>query len=656
MTDSKRSEKYGYLYRGVQERFYWFRILQFPTNMVLALQGVLAANIGLRTFLASMLFLLNGVAVGVFWPFKGWVTNVATIMAGVANILQVIVYLALYPDPTTSHREAYFDTTVTLFVISTVFIIVVRVIKRKETPLSLNILDIGRPAGLGTVVHSGSSSRNQSIHMEEIKGTSRIGRSTAPLLAFPQDSSISSPSSRRGSPSGLSPRTGSDEHKRHSRGSRGGDEKRGGSGTITIQVKDDSPRSSATGTGLGTSVRRDSPRDGRPRKDSPKDRAAAAAGGGRDSPKRDSPGGSKRDSPAGSKRDSPAGSKRDSPNQSQGSSRTTSSHGSGNVPSGPQPKRDSPNSSRTVSESGSGSVVTAGTESPKRGVSRTHSTSVSGREAEGDSRSGTRPSSRTTSVQSNGEGDPSSRLGRAVPLSRNPSLGEGDASSRGPSRPLSRTVSAQSGEGDSRPGSRTTSARTMSGADIIPPPPGDITGTDGASSRGRTRTSSRTNSGVPSIVIGGLTGQGAGAPLPGLRPVSMDRTESGSSSRSSHSSRDGEGDSRTPTRVAMLRTESGGRSQTPPLGATVSPPTPTRTVSGSSHQGVGAPAAAPFVLPPPTSSARPSRAVSDARGSTSPRLAATSPTRTATPPLNPLADPTNLDLTSESPKKPGDEF
>jgi hypothetical protein len=128
LVETKRSQKYGYLWRGTHEQFYWFRLLGFLTSFALALENVLAYNVALRTFMASLIFLVNTVLVGILWPFKKWFVNVANVLAGLGNICQILLYLSLFDDRSQDNQNKYiyFWTTLTLGVSASILIFVVR--------------------------------------------------------------------------------------------------------------------------------------------------------------------------------------------------------------------------------------------------------------------------------------------------------------------------------------------------------------------------------------------------------------------------------------------------------------------------------------------------------------------------------------------------
>lgn len=89
LDDPKRRSRYGFLYRGVKYRFYWFRCLAFVTNFALAVQAAVAPSAAIKTFLALLFFLINIVGVGMVLPFRSMFNNGLTFIIGWANIIPV---------------------------------------------------------------------------------------------------------------------------------------------------------------------------------------------------------------------------------------------------------------------------------------------------------------------------------------------------------------------------------------------------------------------------------------------------------------------------------------------------------------------------------------------------------------------------------------
>jgi hypothetical protein len=108
MDDLKRAEKYGFLYRNVHKRFYYFRLFTFFTNFALAMQTALctyrcelcgcgcgcaavrtsfsnfpvllrclctASPVAVSIFVSTTFLVINVLLVGTFWPFKTKLDN-----------------------------------------------------------------------------------------------------------------------------------------------------------------------------------------------------------------------------------------------------------------------------------------------------------------------------------------------------------------------------------------------------------------------------------------------------------------------------------------------------------------------------------------------------------------------------------------------------
>jgi len=123
----KKFKQYGFLYRGVREKYIWFRQVVLVTNFAIALQITLSGSVATQCFVAAMCFLVEFVMVSLLWPFTRWWNNLFVIASGAANALQVFLFLYYIQDPT-GNSTKYFDALVAVVVISLAGTVVIKTV------------------------------------------------------------------------------------------------------------------------------------------------------------------------------------------------------------------------------------------------------------------------------------------------------------------------------------------------------------------------------------------------------------------------------------------------------------------------------------------------------------------------------------------------
>lgn len=93
--------------RSLQPHMFWYRLLNFPLNLALAIQLTLVQSFAVRLLLASLPPLANSLLVAWAWPFKSAWQNMLQLVAGLASLIQLAVMLSLpgTSDFHTSRRQ-----------------------------------------------------------------------------------------------------------------------------------------------------------------------------------------------------------------------------------------------------------------------------------------------------------------------------------------------------------------------------------------------------------------------------------------------------------------------------------------------------------------------------------------------------------------------
>ena len=94
-------EQYGFLVRGVDEKVWWFRVVQlFLLNFLLAGENILnAASITQRLVISLVFFAVDTLCVLWTWPLQGARDNVQLVSVGNARLVACTVTFALNPSP-----------------------------------------------------------------------------------------------------------------------------------------------------------------------------------------------------------------------------------------------------------------------------------------------------------------------------------------------------------------------------------------------------------------------------------------------------------------------------------------------------------------------------------------------------------------------------
>ena len=92
------SDKYGFLFRGVKDGYYWLRPIQFFTSLVFAAESVFLDDPDVKIFSAGTNFIVNFALVGIFLPFvQSWQNGVA-LASGVAAYGQILLFLYTFDN------------------------------------------------------------------------------------------------------------------------------------------------------------------------------------------------------------------------------------------------------------------------------------------------------------------------------------------------------------------------------------------------------------------------------------------------------------------------------------------------------------------------------------------------------------------------------
>jgi len=134
LHDPKRAGKYGFLYRGVKDRWWWWRCVNFLTSFVLAMQQALSPSIELKTFLSVFVFAVNILGVGLLLPFKNFVDNLQALCVGTVTGVLVLIYLAVLSGASTSNasRWALFYATLAILLSLGLMITLYRLIRCRK--------------------------------------------------------------------------------------------------------------------------------------------------------------------------------------------------------------------------------------------------------------------------------------------------------------------------------------------------------------------------------------------------------------------------------------------------------------------------------------------------------------------------------------------
>eukprot|EP01113_Clastostelium_recurvatum_P026627 TRINITY_DN31964_c0_g1_i1.p1 TRINITY_DN31964_c0_g1~~TRINITY_DN31964_c0_g1_i1.p1 ORF type:complete len:231 (-),score=29.49 TRINITY_DN31964_c0_g1_i1:4-648(-) len=95
LHDAKYIEKFGFLYRGIKEKAWWFRYITFIMNINVAVQTVFKLEVTYQILINIVLFLGNLAIVVLMWPYFNRYTNILFTAAGLARGAYLVVMVGL---------------------------------------------------------------------------------------------------------------------------------------------------------------------------------------------------------------------------------------------------------------------------------------------------------------------------------------------------------------------------------------------------------------------------------------------------------------------------------------------------------------------------------------------------------------------------------
>ena len=88
-----REEKYGFIFRGVDPRVYWFRVMGVVLQCVTAFEFVIPQRLAGKLIASALNIVINLMVVSYYWPFTNVWNNVLHLGSGLATMAQVFVFL-----------------------------------------------------------------------------------------------------------------------------------------------------------------------------------------------------------------------------------------------------------------------------------------------------------------------------------------------------------------------------------------------------------------------------------------------------------------------------------------------------------------------------------------------------------------------------------
>ena len=92
LSDLKQFARYGFLYRGLRDKFYWFRLTQFLANAIIAIELTLLDTVASKMFVAGILFIIFSTLVGMLLPYLQWYNNAAFVGIGKAFFCADLIF------------------------------------------------------------------------------------------------------------------------------------------------------------------------------------------------------------------------------------------------------------------------------------------------------------------------------------------------------------------------------------------------------------------------------------------------------------------------------------------------------------------------------------------------------------------------------------
>jgi hypothetical protein len=127
----KRLDHVGFLVRGVRLRFFFFRLINFITNLGFATQTVFSSSLSVRVFLSAIFFLINLSLIVLAWPLKQKSQNQLNLSLSIAGVAQALLYLLLMTNNWNAlgdggaHPMTYFYWLIGLLVVLIVVILLI---------------------------------------------------------------------------------------------------------------------------------------------------------------------------------------------------------------------------------------------------------------------------------------------------------------------------------------------------------------------------------------------------------------------------------------------------------------------------------------------------------------------------------------------------
>jgi len=131
IDDEERREKYGFLYRDVKEKYYWYRVVVFASSYFVALVSALGGYyVSLQIFVGAVLFYVFSFFVAAFWPYSNIMLNWSSLVSGFAKAIYIIILLSSLQGA--SGSNIYLSIFCAVWGISVIVIIVMLVMHMKR--------------------------------------------------------------------------------------------------------------------------------------------------------------------------------------------------------------------------------------------------------------------------------------------------------------------------------------------------------------------------------------------------------------------------------------------------------------------------------------------------------------------------------------------
>lgn len=109
-----RADRYGFLFRGLKSKYFYFRVLVFVVNAVVAMINVFFTDVAISLTLQGISFFLNAVFVIYAWPFVKLHTNLIVLTCGLASIGNILILLGFVGSNQTDGGQSQAETDIAI--------------------------------------------------------------------------------------------------------------------------------------------------------------------------------------------------------------------------------------------------------------------------------------------------------------------------------------------------------------------------------------------------------------------------------------------------------------------------------------------------------------------------------------------------------------